>query len=70
LRRALLALGLAMASVSVPLAFAQKTPVPQAKKVTMTKKTQHKAKKPGYAARHGKNSPAPTGARRSQGFEE
>ena len=34
------------------------------------KKTQHKAKKPGYAARRGKNSPAPTGARRSQGFEE
>jgi hypothetical protein len=70
MRRTLLALGLAMASVSVPLAFAQKTPLSQAKKATMTKKTQHKAKKPGYAARHGKNSPAPTGARKSQGFEE
>jgi hypothetical protein len=72
MKRALLALGLAMASVSVPLAFAQKTPLPQAKKATHfgTKKAQHKAHKPGYAARHGKNSPAPNGARKSQGFEE
>jgi hypothetical protein len=70
MKKALLALGLSMASVSVPLTFAQKTPLPQAKKATMTKKTQHKAKKPGYAARHGTNSPAPNGARRSQGFEE
>ena len=70
MKRVLVALGLAMASVSVPLTFAQKTSPPQAKKATMTKKTQHKAKKPGYAARHGKNSPSPDDARRSQGFEE
>jgi hypothetical protein len=70
MKKALLALGLSMASASVPLTFAQKTPLPQAKKATMTKKTPHKARKPGYAARHGKNSPAPNGARRSQGFEE
>ena len=70
MKKALLALGLAMASVSVPLTFAQKTPLPQAKKATITKKTQHKAKKPGYAARHGKNSPTPDDARRSQGFKE
>ena len=69
MRRGLLALGLAMASVSVPLTFAQKTPLPQAKKATHfgTKKMHHKK---GYAARHGKNSPAPNGARKSQGFEE
>jgi hypothetical protein len=43
MRRTLLALRLAMASVSVPLTFAQKTPLPQAKKATMTKKAAHKA---------------------------
>jgi len=71
MKRALLALGLAMAFVSVPLTFAQMTPRPANHP---TKMTHHKAKAKkhshGYAARHGKNSPAPTGARKSQGFEE
>ena len=66
MKRALLALGLTLASVSVPLAFGQTTPRPANHP---TKRAHHKAKKhTGYAARHGKNSPAPTGARKSPGI--
>jgi hypothetical protein len=36
-----------MASVSVPLAFAQKTPVPQGKKATMTKRPNTRPKSLG-----------------------
>ena len=74
MKRALLALGLAMASVSVPLTFANTnnhatrrwTPRPVRPRLTF----RHNVKKHGGSTKSLKNTPAPDDARKSQGFEE
>ena len=74
MKRALLALGLAMAPVSVPLTFAKTnnhttrrwTPRPVRPRLTF----RHNVKKHGGSTKSLKNAPTPDNTRKSQGFEE
>jgi hypothetical protein len=79
MKRALLALGLAMAFVSVPLTFAktnnhgtrrQWTPRPVRPSLTFRHNVTKHGRWHGALRGHGKNSPSPDDARKDQGFEE